>query len=49
MIESKTFIPQSIDTDQKEAYRDLALTQEEISKISRGRTRDTGISSSQGD
>lgn len=49
MIESKIFIPQSIDTDQKEAYRDLVLTQEEISKISRGRTLETVVPSSQGD
>ncbi|MDO5947184.1 hypothetical protein [Burkholderia cepacia] len=47
MIESKTFIPKSPDTDQKDAYRQLALTQEEFSRISLDRTRETGVSPSQ--
>lgn len=49
MIESKTFIPKSTDIDQKEAYRELALTQEEISRISRAGIPESGFSSSQGD
>lgn len=49
MIESKTFIPKSTDADQKEVYRELALTQEEISKISRAGTPDSCVSSSQDD
>ncbi|WP_176317647.1 hypothetical protein [Burkholderia vietnamiensis] len=49
MIESKTFIPKSTDADQEGAYRQLALTQEEISKISRAGNPESGVSSSKDD